>query len=150
VFWDHAVLIRFIRSTRQWTWIAGTSIPNADPSYGTRLVFSAAATPGARAYSCGAVDSSTGALLLYGGYDSLGNSRGDIWSWNGSWLWLAGLNSTNQLPSYPIKGAPTPANVNGMGGRSRPTCWHFNGTFYIGFGANTGNVHLDLSEEAAP
>jgi hypothetical protein len=142
-------LSRFTRSTRQWTWIFGSSASRVPATYGNRSSVSPSATPGGRRYACGAVDSSSGILFLYGGSDSDANVKSDIWSWNGvSWVWLAGSQSASAAPLYSAIGTPQPGSSNGMGGRESPACWHFNGTFYIGFGSQVllGYLHSDLSD----
>jgi N-acetylneuraminic acid mutarotase len=106
----------------EWTWVAGSNLPNQTSVYGTLGATSASSAPGGRLEAMNWIDSS-GSLWLFGGIDvnllsSGGSSRmqNDLWKFDGSaWTWMGGSNdpTTSQAGIYGTQGAPNPANMPG-------------------------------------
>jgi N-acetylneuraminic acid mutarotase len=141
-------------STREWTWISGSStLPKnngigVEPGvYGILGVPAAGNVPGGRVRALGWTDAS-GNLWLFGGFvaDSA-NTPGylnDLWKFNPSnseWAWIAGSST---LPSdYSVNSAPgvygtlgVPATGNTPGGRIADVGWSDrSGNFWL-FGAS--------------
>jgi N-acetylneuraminic acid mutarotase len=104
-----------------WTWVSGSSAPNASGVYGTRNIAAAGNVPGARGISAAWIDSA-GNLWLFGGegYDSTMYSGGlnDLWKFSPTtslWTWVSGSNVTLYGGSVCVNpgGAPAPSNVPG-------------------------------------
>ena len=77
-------LWRFDSSTREWTWVAGSSSGNQGGVYGIKGVADALNTPGARSEAVSWVDLQ-GDLWLFGGKGltqfALGGSLNDLWKY---------------------------------------------------------------------
>ncbi len=139
-------LWRFRPSTREWTWIGGSStgpaagglpLPGLPGIYGTSGTAAPGNFPGGRMSASGWSDGS-GDLWLFGGsgYDSRGNEGllDDLWRFNPStseWAWMGGsatIPNTDWPGSqggpvgvYGTLGSADPANH--PGGRSGGTSW---------------------------
>lgn len=109
----------------QWTWLGGSSMPNAGSSYGSKGVAAADNVPGARAAAASWTDNS-GALWIFGGYGN-GASTGylsDLWKYEplkGLWTWMGGPATTNTAGVYGTQGVADPNNS--PGGRNYSASW---------------------------
>ncbi len=123
-------LWEFNPTTKQWTWMAGSStLPNANDTcqpgvYGTLGVASAANVPGGRQYAAGWTDSN-GNFWLFGGpgCDSAGTQGllNDLWKFDpatNEWAWMGGsdtvLYTAYGSPGiYGTQGVPSVNNIPG-------------------------------------
>lgn len=106
----------------QWTWVAGSSSPNAVGVYGTQGTAAAGNAPGARAGSVSWIDSA-GNLWLFGGYcyseangtaGSCSGTFNDLWEFTpstGEWTWVSGSGTTDAPGSYGTLGTAAASNV---------------------------------------
>ncbi len=124
-------------STKQWTWISGSSSSNQSGVYGTEGVEAAGNVPGGRYFGASWVDKS-GNLWLFGGagFDSTtstSNWLNDLWKFNpatGRWTWVAGSTKVSASGTYGALG--TPAAANTPGARTNPTGWtDLSGDFWL-------------------
>jgi hypothetical protein len=152
-------LWKFSPSTKEWTWVSGSSAAAQYGSYGTMGTPSAANVPSSRDAASSWIDSS-GNLWLFGGFgwDSEGitTDMNDLWEFNPStteWTWVGGSQyGTQQLGagSYGTLGTPAPGNI--PGGREGASAWTDSsgkvwlfGGFGFGANANLGSLN-DLWE----
>ena len=125
-------LWEFNPTTREWTWMAGSSTficsgvggPGQPGVYGTLGVPAAGNTPGCR-YSATAWGDANGNFWIFGGYgrDSTGafGDLNDLWEFNPSlreWAWMGGSSTltcgnTCQPATYGTLGSPAPGNSPG-------------------------------------
>jgi len=131
-------LWEFSPTTRQWTWVSGSSTlrPNSSGQPGVYGTLGGAAPgniPGGRCGPDGWVDSS-GNLWLFGGagYDSIGVVPGwlnDLWEFSPAskqWTWVGGNDTLGpylygQSGVYGTKGVPAASNI--PGGRHNSATW---------------------------
>ncbi|MES2680872.1 MAG: kelch repeat-containing protein [Bacteroidota bacterium] len=119
-------LWKYDKIINQWTWMAGTTIPNEPGIYGTLGVPSAGNSPGARYLSASWKDAN-GDFWLFGGLtfeNGNGVYKDDLWKYSVStnmWTWIKGSNTGGQTAQYGTQGASSPANTPGC--RTSPTCW---------------------------
>jgi hypothetical protein len=115
----------FTPGTGLWTWVGGSSTPNANGNYGSLGVAAAANAPGARFGANTWVDA-LGRFWLFGGegFDATGNDQylNDLWVYaGGQWTWVGGKNAVDALGSY---GALGVANfANDPGARAGASAW---------------------------
>jgi hypothetical protein len=160
-------LWEFSPSTREWTWIGGSSTASChlcgQPGvYGT-LGTPAGNGPGGRYIASSWIDSS-GNFWLFGGFgfDSIGalGYLNDLWEFNPStkqWTWVAGSDTEGSSQSALYHGQPgvygtlaVPADGNVPGGRALANSWTDNaGNLWL-FGGegydSTGWRFADLNE----
>ena len=117
-------------TSRQWTWVSGSSSTNAYGTYGTQGVPTAANVPSSRT---GAVSwrDAAGNLWLFGGFgedsghsDFYGGYLNDLWVYNSSskqWTWVSGSDLINAGGVYGTQGSA--AATNQPGGRSGAVAW---------------------------
>jgi N-acetylneuraminic acid mutarotase len=137
-------------STRQWTWVSGSSTPNINGQFGIQeqAYYDYDAWPGARQGAIMGYDNVHGLYWFFGGngYDVNGTYGflNDLWEYDPgtqpghfrTWKWVAGSRIANQ---YGLYGAPTGKTP---GGRSNPVggidshgnLWIFGGNGYDGQG----------------
>lgn len=143
-------LWRFNISTREWTWINGTTTKMAPGIYGTKGIPAATNTPGARDGAAYWSDAN-GNLWLFGGlgYAASGTAGmlNDLWKYNiatNTWTWMSGDSSKNATGLYGTKGISAAAN--------KPISRRFargwvdaagNGWLFSGGNGGTGNVPLN-------
>lgn len=130
-------LWEFNSSSKEWTWVSGSSTVNAKGVYGTLGSGSAANVPGAREDAVSWTDSS-GNFWLFGGfgYDSTGGPAAseydlnDLWEFSPStkeWTWISGTSTVAPggatcVPGvYGTEGTSAAANV--PGGRNTAVSW---------------------------
>ncbi len=109
-------LWKFNPSTKEWTWVGGSSTGNHAGIYGTQGTYASGNYPGARTRSTGWVDAS-GNFWLFGGagYDSTDTAGGlnDLWEFNpstGQWRWMSGSTIANPTQVTGTQGVAAPDN----------------------------------------
>jgi N-acetylneuraminic acid mutarotase len=107
-------------TTRQWTWVSGSTTSAAPGVYGTRGLSGANNTPGARV---GALSwNSDGRFWLFGGYginafDGEADMN-DLWMYDPDtqrWTWINGSDSGNTIGVYGTINVAAPTNSPGGG-----------------------------------
>ena len=129
-------LWKYTVATNQWTWVGGSSGPNAVSVYGTQGTASPSNQPGAREFAVSWVDNA-GMFWMFGG-DGFASTNvfgrlADLWRYDPAtnvWTWMKGPNVINQNGVYGTMG--TPASTNFPGAR------YGSGTFTDG----SGNLYL--------
>ena len=117
----------FNPSTKQWTWMGGSSTGGQTGVFGTLGTPAAGNFPGNRTGASSWVDSSGNFWLFGGFYYNANNSYGflnDLWEYNPStnqWTWMAGGNAGGQSGVYGTQG--TGAAGNTPGARSGAVSW---------------------------
>ena len=148
-------LWKFNPTTKQWTWMSGSSTGGATGGqpgeYGTIGVASISNVPGGRIGAISWTDSS-GNLWLFGGTDAVLNGcLNDLWEFNptnSEWTWVSGSNTANVSGVYGTQGVPDTNNV--PGGRSNANSWIDSSDNLWLFGGNNeyssggGNYFNDL------
>ncbi len=140
-------------ATGQWTWISGSSTPNAIGGYGTQGSASSGNVPGARAAATAWIDAS-GNLWLLGGYglDQQGatGELNDLWRYSPSdnaWTWMGGAPMQGSRGTY---GTPALAAAgNTPGARVTATAWSdAAGNFWLfgGYGYDQSGNLDDLND----
>ncbi len=119
-------LWEFNPSSKQWTWMSGSSTVGSayggqSGVYGTLGTASASNVPGGREASSSWIDSS-GNLWLFGGFgmDSTGTNvssfLNDLWEFNPvtkEWTWMSGSSTLSARGIYGTKGTAAASNVPG-------------------------------------
>ena len=133
--------------TNNWTWMKGSNTANPVASYGSLGVSSPNNLPPARCETkTGWVSLNGTELWMYGGIGtvtSLTNTFSDIWKYDiltNEWTWMAGPNTTNNLPVFGTQGIEAPGNT--PGGRMVYTKWQDNSGMFWLFG---GRNHTPLN-----
>jgi len=142
-------LWKYKPATTQWTWVSGSSTPNATGAYGVMGVASAGNVPGARSGALSWVDS-TGNFWLFGGATTFSLSTvqilNDLWKYNptsNQWTWVSGSDAADASGSYGILGVASTNNVPGArsGGASwidsSGNLWLFGGQGYDSTGTQS-------------
>ncbi len=133
-------LWEFSPSTREWTWVGGSSNLGANGTvagvYGTLGSLTAGSFPGSRNNGA-AWTSKDGSLWLFGGYG--GSTPGqfgplnDLWRYipsTNQWAWMGGSSTTLQPGVYGQLSTPAPGNVPGA--REGAGAWVDNdGNFWL-------------------
>ena len=133
-------LWEFSPSTREWTWVGGSSILDVNGTvagvYGTLGSLTAGSFPGSRNNGV-AWTSKDGSLWLFGGYG--GSTPGqfgplnDLWRYvptTNQWAWMGGSTTTQQPGVYGQLSTPAPGNVPGA--REGARAWVDNdGNFWL-------------------
>lgn len=145
---------RYDPATNEWTWMRGSSTPNAPGNYGTKGVPSPANDPPARGIHSHWIDR-FGNLWFFGGGDDKslpgGKLYNDLWKYDIStnqWTWMRGANAPNP-PAVPIA-ACTPSNTVDPPARyENRMCWVdscFNFWMFggVNFGTGPFTVYNDL------
>jgi len=114
-------------STGLWTFVAGSTTPDAAGIYGTQGLSAAGNSPGARIGASTWTDNA-GHLWLFGGegYDSLGadDPLNDLWQYNptaGTWTWVSGSNLSNSEGQLGVLGVAGAGNTPGAW--LQPSTW---------------------------
>jgi N-acetylneuraminic acid mutarotase len=135
----------------EWTWVSGSTTPDAAGQYGMQGVSSGTNAPGARQNSLTWTDAH-GNLWLFGGNDvdadssmGLGN---DLWKYsNGEWTWVSGARVNNGFGTYGTQGSLAPGNVPGA--RFNTSAWiDATGNLWLfgGYGVPASGTEGDLSD----
>jgi hypothetical protein len=140
-------------TTGLWTWISGSSTPNAAGVYGTQGSAAAGNVPPARMGGSVWVDAS-GNAWLFGGLGlaqgSVAQEYNDLWEYNpGSdlWTWVGGADSPDAAGVYGTQRAG--AAGNGPGARVSAVSWKDQtGNFWLsgGYGYAQGGVLGNLDD----
>lgn len=137
----------------QWTWMSGSSAPDAIGVYGTMGQAAPGNAPGARSSAVSWTDAS-GTLWLFGGNggDSTAcceeSGLNDLWKFSdGQWTWMSGSNIGDQAGAYGTLGTAASGNV--PGGRQGAVGWtDVSGNLWLfggyGFAAGTAGQLNDL------
>lgn len=108
-------------TTNQWTWIAGSNVAVANPTYGPQGVYGASYTPGGRSGMSYWTDAN-GDFWVFGGVSDLGfySKFGDFWKFKMSpgagqyqWAWMGGNQTRDQAGVSGTKGVPSTGNYPG-------------------------------------
>jgi N-acetylneuraminic acid mutarotase len=125
-------LWEFNPSSKEWTWISGSTTANVKAVPGMVGVASASNVPGSRQDAISWADGS-GNLWLFGGYgyDSTGTAYdlNDLWKFSPSskeWTWISGSTTVTNADlcpagTYGTEGTPATANI--PGGRNSAVSW---------------------------
>jgi N-acetylneuraminic acid mutarotase len=145
-------LWEFSPTTKEWTWVSGSSTVNASGVYGTQGTAAASNVPGGRYGSVSWSDQS-GNLWLFGGYGiastATGGNLNDLWKFNPTaktWTWVSGADTVNASGSYGVLGTPAATNIPGSRGESASwtdtsgNFWLYGGNGYVSAGEN-GNFN---------
>ncbi|GAA4325516.1 Kelch repeat-containing protein [Flaviaesturariibacter amylovorans] len=110
-------LWQFNPATGNWTWMKGSSAPNAAGSYGSIGVAAPANSPGARSDAASWVDSD-GNFWLFGGtgLDASGQEGflNDLWQFQvstGNWVWMGGSHFRDAAGNYGQQGVASGSNM---------------------------------------
>lgn len=142
-------LWRYDPMTNQWTWIGGSSSPNAASVRGTMGVAASGNDPGARIAAVSWTDS-TGRLWLFGGRDPSSNHLNDMWSYDPItqwWTWQGGSSSANVAGVHGTRGVAAPGNA--PGGRANamgPTNGANQLLLFGGYGYDSANAAGALND----
>jgi hypothetical protein len=152
---DLSDLWEFNPTTKEWTWVSGSSAGSVLPVYGTQGVASASNTPGGRDSAVSWTDSS-GNLWLFGGFDAdgpIGGAGGyqylnDLWEYNTTtkeWTWVDGSNTGEAKGVFGTLGTASTTNIPGARGSegiaitwtdSSGNFWLFGGIGYDSMGTS--------------
>jgi N-acetylneuraminic acid mutarotase len=106
-------------TTGLWTWVGGSSTPNAPGIYGTQGTAAVGNRPGARLGGSTWLDAS-GNVWLFGGLgpDQAGVAQeyNDLWEYNpgsNQWTWVGGSNTPNTAGVYGTQSASAAGNAPG-------------------------------------
>jgi hypothetical protein len=111
-------LWEFNPTSKEWTWVSGSSTANALGVYGTMGVASNSNVPRSRYGAVGWTDRS-GNLWLFGGVGdtSTGNTGlNDLWEFSPTskaWTWMSGSSTGNAPAVYGTQGIAAPSNTPG-------------------------------------
>ena len=137
-------LWKYSPSSGLWTWMGGSNVSGASPSYGTRGVAASTNNPGARQDTAMWTDAA-GNLWMFGGYGNNFNGGGgayfsDLWEYvpsTGQWTWIGGPDSVDGGSVYGTRGIPSA--MNQPGARHYAGCWtDASGNFWL-FGGEPPN-----------
>ena len=120
-------LWEFNTSTKEWTWVSGSSAASQPGTYGTLGKASAANAPGAR-YGASNWKDNSGNILLFGGYGAAGSGNfgyfNDFWQFSPNtreWTWIGGKSTLNDPGNSGTLGIPAAGNL--PGNRTSASSW---------------------------
>jgi N-acetylneuraminic acid mutarotase len=114
-------LWEFSPTTKEWTWISGSSTGGAPGVYGALGVPAAGDAPGARLWAVSWADNS-GNLWLFGGQSlplvtsGIENDLNDLWEFSPAsktWTWISGSNTAGAPGVYGTQGVASPSSSPG-------------------------------------
>jgi hypothetical protein len=126
-----------------WTWISGTTAPNASGSYGTQGIPSVTNHPPAD-YEYMEWKDKQGSFWIYGGSYAY---YADLWKFNPStleWTWMQGNGAPWQPAVYGVQGIPSPTNTPGTCGLGAATWVDTSGNFWLFGGMGSAGFLNDL------
>ena len=110
-------LWKYNPATNNWTWMSGSSTPNANGIYGTKCTPSPTSVPGARFENRAAWTDTGGNLWMFGGASGGGSLPfvyNDLWFYciaTNQWTWVSGDATTNQPGNWGTMGVSSPTNL---------------------------------------
>jgi hypothetical protein len=137
----------FNPTTKEWTWVNGSSVPGSTGQSGTLGTLAAGNLPESRASASGWVDSN-GNIWIFGGFAETVSldayDSNDLWVFNppsGQWAWMGGGSSSTLSNDYGVYGAlGTPAAGNWPGPRENSGSWtDGNGDLWLFSGVGVAN-----------
>jgi Kelch motif/Galactose oxidase, central domain len=143
----------FRPTTRQWTWVSGSELPECCTNpiggiYGTENVAAATNVPGARDSSASWTDGA-GNLWLFGGSAGSGistvNFFNDLWMFTPTtkqWTWVSGSATTGAPGTYGMLGMA--ASGNAPGARAGAASWTDDAGNHWLYGGGNLNAYSDL------
>ncbi|HWG77284.1 MAG TPA: kelch repeat-containing protein [Steroidobacteraceae bacterium] len=146
-------LWKYDPTSNLWTWVSGSSSPNAAGSYGTQGTAAPTNMPGSRAAAMAWIDTAGNLWMMGGqGKDQNGNTGGlnDLWRYgttSGEWTWMAGAATQAASGNYGSRGVAAAGNVPGA--RSGASAWtDASGNFWLfgGDGYDQSGNGGDLSD----
>ncbi len=122
--------------TNEWTWVKGSSLANANGSYGSQNAPSSFSTPGSRTSPATWKDINNN-LWLFGGYgngfSSDAGPLSDLWRYSinsNQWTWISGNAGINSRGIYETKGVSN--SINTPGSRYSSMFWNDDkGNFWL-------------------
>jgi len=143
----------FSPTTKQWTWVSGSSTVGAMGNYGTLGVPAADNAPPGLAGAVSWTDIS-GNLWLFGGDGYAADGKqgllDDLWEFNPTtkmWTWMSGNGTENSAGVYGTMGMP--ASTNTPGGRDLAVSWiDSSGNLWLlgGYGIDTAEAQGPLND----
>jgi len=137
-------LWKFDPATRAWTWVSGSTAPQALGSYGTLGVADAANQPDARMRATIWADAN--GVFMFGGANFYLGGHNDLWrydSQSGWWTWVNGTNSTtaNGFIAFGRYDPPGTSLIGVPSGRYDASSWkdHAGNLWLFGGSAITGS-----------
>lgn len=141
-------LWEYSAASGEWTWVSGSSTPNASASYGTQGIPASTNVPGAHGSSLTWTDTAGNLWMFAGfGYDSTGTQGwlNALWEYtpaSGMWTWVGGSENVNAKGVYGTQGVAAAANMPGARAlgpddvfRATGNVWVFGGYGYDSTGA---------------
>ncbi len=134
---------KFDLATLQWTWMAGSNVPNFQGSFNTQCV-AGAQSPSARYENRTCWTDLGGRFWQYGGFGT--NMENDLWMFDpntNQFTWVSGLLTGNAVGAYGVMGVPSAAN-NPEGSFGAPYWTDLQGDFWMfgGWTAQSRNSAL--------
>jgi len=137
----------FNPTTKEWTWVNGSSVPGSTGQSGTLGTLATGNLPESRASASGWVDSN-GNIWIFGGFAETVSldayDSNDLWVFNppsGQWAWMGGGSSSTLSNDYGVYGTlGTPAAGNWPGPRENSGSWtDGNGNLWLFSGVGVVN-----------
>lgn len=139
-----------LRAQGTWTWMHGSSSPNAPANYGTQFISSPTNNPPGM-YKPYSWTDQQGNFWVYGGFNSIiYQIYSDLWKFDPSinqWTWMNGTAAVNSPGVYGTQGVSSP--LNHPGGRYRGWSWVDNaGNLWLfgGFGFDVNGSQGRLND----
>src|ERR1035441_661993 len=139
----------FAQTPGQWTWMQGSSTPNATANYGIQGNFAATNEPAGMYETCEWTDHQ-GNFWMFSGNTGYPDFMSDLWEYKpalNEWAWIKGPGITAQPGVYGTVTVPNIANNPGGRGFGVPTwvdtagnLWLFGG---LGYDINSTMGHLN-------
>src|SRR5258708_3391963 len=112
LFFAALIAMRSSSQVGEWVWLHGSNSPNVSQVYGTQGFPSATNVPPCVYEACEFTNTS-GNFWLFGGSDTTGWTRADLWRYNpatNEWTWMKGPGYVPYNGSYGVKGVSSPSN----------------------------------------
>ncbi len=128
-------LWRYNITSDLWAYMTGSTLFQQSGSYGTKGLYGATNTPGARTTATSCLDS-YGNMMLFSGGGGIGVRFNDLWQYNQSlneWRWISGNSTISSKGNYGTQGITDLSSYPGARDRSTIQCdskgeiWMFGG-----------------------
>lgn len=142
-------LWEFNLTTKEWTWVGGSSIEGSYGVYGTRGVASASNVPMSR-YQAVSWTDNDGNFWLFGGINAYGYIINDLMEYDPTaktWTWWGGSPTGETKGSYGTRGVSSSSNFPGS--RDSAIGWTDSGGnlwLFGGYGADSNDMWGDLND----